>query len=714
MTSKHSTLNLYDDLNVESAKKHYQTKVHTDRVDLVAKDNPIIIRSQRVGVCNVTNGKTTVVIDDIGQKFVTIEDGLHHEITQRQTAITTEQNARASNIQEVKQDYIQLFAGERSARSTEKIEILAAINEEKNQRQAADFQEQKTRANEDAAINTSIDNLRAETEAADVQIRADHYDKEVTNGLLALKADQSNMENLLATKAPQNNTYTKTESQALVNEKVGHETTARTDAINLLNNNITARLDTNAGNIADNKNRLDLIMDGINEPALDQLKEIIADYQAMDTSAAIQHQELKNNVITLTGNFNALKDIVDRLLETTDESERPIFNVAVIYEDFQNPGAGNFNGSSVAVSADGSRYVVGAPQTGSGKGFIRVVEKNVVTGAYERIGGELYGISSFDEFGSAVDMSRDGTVVAAVARNVDGKGYTRVYEYKDNAWAQRGDDLMSDQEQDHPMSVMLSADGTCVAVGAYKHDNNSNIDAGHVRVFEFVTGQWQQKGNDIVGLAAQDGTGISIDISGDGSAIAVGAWRHNELDGVVGSRGHVRVFKYADSVSDWQQMGDHIEGTVGQVPFTSFRLSMSDTGEKLAVVSPLSDTTTAVSVYAWHESLNWERIGTPLHAPVGTQNFGIAVSMSPDGDMLAVGTSSSKVYVYAYDTLVLAWRVRGEVSDPTGEASKFGEALAISNNKHVVIGASSTPYVATGTTLSNSGAVRLYELTEPQ
>ena len=48
-----------------------------------------------------------------------------------------------------------------------------------------------------------------------------------------------------------------------------------------------------------------------------------------------------------------------------------------------------------------------------------------------------------------------------------------------------GSDIDGEAESDWSgISVSLSSDGTIVAIGAYKNDDNGN-DAGHVRVYEF-------------------------------------------------------------------------------------------------------------------------------------------------------------------------------------------------------------------------------------
>jgi hypothetical protein len=50
----------------------------------------------------------------------------------------------------------------------------------------------------------------------------------------------------------------------------------------------------------------------------------------------------------------------------------------------------------------------------------------------------------------------------------------------------------------------MSDDGTTVAIGSVFNNGTTGINAGHVRVFSFVGGDWLQLGADIEGEAAND------------------------------------------------------------------------------------------------------------------------------------------------------------------------------------------------------------------
>ena len=86
-------------------------------------------------------------------------------------------------------------------------------------------------------------------------------------------------------------------------------------------------------------------------------------------------------------------------------------------------------------------------------------------------------------------------------------------------------------------SVSIDSDGSHVAIGARNNDGNGSY-SGHVRIYEYSSGSWNQVGSDIDGEAADDQSGTSVSIDSDGSHVAIGA---DENDGAGSDSGHVRV-----------------------------------------------------------------------------------------------------------------------------------------------------------------------------
>jgi hypothetical protein len=79
-----------------------------------------------------------------------------------------------------------------------------------------------------------------------------------------------------------------------------------------------------------------------------------------------------------------------------------------------------------------------------------------------------------------------------------------------------------------------------VAVGARENDGNGSR-SGHVRMFEWINEDWKQRGNDIDGDAADDGFGQFGALSSDGSIVAAGAVLNDRLGT---NNGHAKVYKW--------------------------------------------------------------------------------------------------------------------------------------------------------------------------
>ena len=71
-------------------------------------------------------------------------------------------------------------------------------------------------------------------------------------------------------------------------------------------------------------------------------------------------------------------------------------------------------------------------------------------------------------------------------------------------------------------TVDLSNDGSVLAIGARDNGGNGKA-AGHVRVFKWNGAGWERLGNDIDGEMAEDYSGESVGLSKDGLTVAIGA-----------------------------------------------------------------------------------------------------------------------------------------------------------------------------------------------
>jgi FG-GAP repeat len=189
-------------------------------------------------------------------------------------------------------------------------------------------------------------------------------------------------------------------------------------------------------------------------------------------------------------------------------------------------GRGDGFGWSVTMSADGSRMAVGAPlpvidlRGLPGPGYVRIFKRG--TYAWEQVGNTIYGDNEdgYDLFGLSVDMSADGSRVVVGAPNSNGLriNTVRVFDEptgSDSNWIQIGNTINGVALHDNfGWSVAMSADGNRVAVGAPA----SNEFIGSVRVFEEPTAgldssEWSQIGSDLNGDSPSGIFGWSVAMS---------------------------------------------------------------------------------------------------------------------------------------------------------------------------------------------------------
>ena len=86
-------------------------------------------------------------------------------------------------------------------------------------------------------------------------------------------------------------------------------------------------------------------------------------------------------------------------------------------------------------------------------------------------------------FGSSVSLSADGTRVAVGAPFNDDGGRIRVFEFVNGDWTQVCADIDGESGNDeYGYAVALSDDGVCLAGGAPGNDNGGNS-AGQVRAY---------------------------------------------------------------------------------------------------------------------------------------------------------------------------------------------------------------------------------------
>ena len=351
-------------------------------------------------------------------------------------------------------------------------------------------------------------------------------------------------------------------------------------------------------------------------------------------------------------------------------------------------------GTDTALSADGTLLAVGARRDndgGSSKGAAYLFEKQpsgwrqthkfsdhtTLTGATDRFTTTKTDVDldTLDHFGRAVSLSGDGTLLAVGANGDDdgntGKGAVYLFEKQasgkwsqtlkisDNAGTAGLLDVDLEVNDYFGATVSLSADGTLLAVGANGDNGISGggfFNKGAVYLFQKSSGAWAKTleisdntggaGLLDINLDTFDNLGTSVSLSADGTLLAVGVFGDDDGGS---SKGAVYLFQKSSGV--WARTHKFSDHTVATATATRFTTAATD--------------------------VNLDTL----------DNFGIAVSLSADGTLLAVGAygdddsirDTGAVYLFQKQT-GNKWTNTLKISDNTGGAGLFAIDLDILDN----------------------------------
>jgi hypothetical protein len=355
-------------------------------------------------------------------------------------------------------------------------------------------------------------------------------------------------------------------------------------------------------------------------------------------------------------------------------------------------------GISTALSGDGMTFIA--------QGIDGSISTNSIV--WTQIGSDINGKAAGELSGWEMSMNTAGDRIAFGATGADTGGLTdrgvvRVYAKSLNstAWIQLGSDILGEAANDYSgRSVDINAVGDRVVIGAMSNDGGGT-NSGHVRVYRYNSSGsgWTQLGQEIDGISNEGQFGISCSINAAGDRVAGGA----NLAGPSG--GHVRVFSLVGST--WTQLGQTLTGT-GALP-QSFgeEIHLNDIGDRIMITSPTSGggtSTGSIFVYSLIGS-TWTQLGqTIVGLEVGSQ-AGRGASMNAAGDRIAfgdrgVGTGVVRIFQLTGNT----WTQMGSNIVAAG-AEDFGTNCKLNAaGDRVAISASTNDEGG-----QDSGCVRLYQ-----
>jgi hypothetical protein len=303
---------------------------------------------------------------------------------------------------------------------------------------------------------------------------------------------------------------------------------------------------------------------------------------------------------------------------------------ATIYAKASNPTASDGFGQSVSVSSDGNTLAVGAYSEDGSIAGINGTQDDLLADAgavyvFTRSGTtwtqqayvKASNPSLNDYFGTSVSVSSDGNTLAVGAQFEDGSiagiggtqddlladaGAVYVFTRSGTVWTQQAYVKASNPTAGDRfgISVSVSSDGNTLAVGANSEDgssagingadNDSFSGAGAAYVFTRSGTTWTQQAYvKASNPTASDYFGFSVSVSSDGNTLAVGAGSEDgSIAGIGGTQddllnGAGAVYVFTRSGTAWTQQAYVKASNPSASDSFGYSVSVSSDGNTLAV-----------------------------------------------------------------------------------------------------------------------------------
>jgi hypothetical protein len=345
--------------------------------------------------------------------------------------------------------------------------------------------------------------------------------------------------------------------------------------------------------------------------------------------------------------------------------------------------------------------------------FVILISLNTVSAQVTFIHDqELLGEASDDLFGWSVDLSGDGNtiIVGAIGNNAgfantSNNGHARVYRNTFNAsfnswsWVLLGQEINATASGvESGYDVGINYDGNTIVIGTPGQDR--------MRVYDLnVSNNWSPRnsnGYNIFSSQSAQRAGHSVSINASGNVAAMGAPLGNK----------VWIFDIEPDVGTGLMSGNPltVPGT-----YAGGSVDLDDEGNTVVVGAYKSNTERGqVLVYDFNGS-NWVQRGQILSGVNNYDQFGFDVSMSNDGNTIAVGSKGwdsnpnnttyeiGETAVYDWDGS--SWVQRGSSIQGVNFFDQCGFSVSLSGNgNRMAIG-----YKGNNTAFSAAGLVRIFD-----
>jgi len=202
----------------------------------------------------------------------------------------------------------------------------------------------------------------------------------------------------------------------------------------------------------------------------------------------------------------------------------------------------------------------------------------------------------------------------------------------ESEWIQFGQDLKGSQvSEESGDNVAISRSGNRIGIGSPEFQFLNFTQAGRVRIYDASGKNWSLTG-ELFGASASDAFGEYVTFSGDGNRIAVGA------QGYDGNTGFVKVFEL--NSGSWEPLGQTLLGDQVGSNF-GHALALSEDGNVLGVSANRYDLNglpdNGLLRLFNYSNGSWAQIGKDIFGDDSDDNSGNRISLSNDGRVVAIG-----------------------------------------------------------------------------
>lgn len=253
-----------------------------------------------------------------------------------------------------------------------------------------------------------------------------------------------------------------------------------------------------------------------------------------------------------------------------------------------------------------------------------------------------------------------------------------------NAQTLIGNSINGSFGQELSLDIAINSNGDKLMFGIPNYPNSNNG-----IVTEYSMGSSWQAINAIVNDPIQASRfGTSLSISNNGNRVAIGApfhWYHQPF-GV----GKVYVYDYNVATSNWELVGNIIDGVNTRDLFGQ-EISLSADGNRLAISGYLADVngitdSGLVRVFQFNSSNSqWEQMGDDFYDNEIAKDFGSSCVLSKDGSTLVIGipgksSNQGETRVYRWYESGSFWGQVGATLMGDNTTERFGSSVVVNHD----------------------------------